>query len=306
MKYFIGVDGGGTKTAFTVAGADSLPLAAVTRGGCSYQALGADEAVAVVREGVAALLARAGIGAGDCAGCCVGMPCYGENAAMDGRMRLALQAALAPVPVWVVNDVEVGWAGALACREGIHLVAGTGSIAFGRRQDGRTARCGGWNEFFGDEGSCYWVGRRAMGLFSKEADGRAARGPLYEIVRKELALTEDLEFIETVLRDWACRRERVAAFQKLACRAAQEGDGAAAELFASAARELALMAAALQERLAFPPGATAVSYSGGLFKAGELVLAPLRREIAYLGGVLQKPCRSAHEGAVLLAIQHFS
>ncbi len=305
MEYFIGVDGGGTKTACTVAATDSVPRAAVRRTGCSYQALGVSGAVAVVREGVAALLASAGIAAKDCAGCCIGMPCYGENAAMDRQVCQALQAALAPIPVYVVNDVEVGWAGSLACRDGIHLVAGTGSIAFGRGQDGRTARCGGWNEFFGDEGSCYWVGRQAMGLFSKEADGRIPRGPLYRIVRQELGLAEDFEFVEQILHSWAGRREQVAAFQKLACRAAEEGDGAAASLFESAAQELALMVKALQRELAFPPGATEVSYAGGLFKAGELVLEPLRREIERLGGVLQKPRRSAAEGAVLLAIQHF-
>lgn len=305
MKYFIGVDGGGTKTAFAVAAKDSMPRTAVTRTGCSYQALGVSGAVEVVREGTAALLASAGLAARDCAGCCIGMPYYGENAEMDRQVRQALQAALAPIPVYVVNDVEVGWAGALACRDGIHLVAGTGSIAFGRGQDGKTARCGGWNEFFGDEGSCYWVGRQAMGLFSKEADGRAGRGPLYQIVRRELGLTEDFEFVEKVLRDWAGRREQVAAFQKLACRAAEDGDSAAAALFESAARELALLVCALQKKLTFSPGAAAVSYSGGLFKAGELVLTPLKKEIERLGGKLQKPRRSATEGAVLLAIQHF-
>lgn len=305
MEYFIGVDGGGTKTAFALAAKDSVTRAVVTRTGCSYQALGVCGAVEVVREGIAALLASAGVAVEDCAGCCIGMPYYGENAAMDRQVREALQAALAPVPVHVVNDVEVGWAGSLACRDGIHLVAGTGSIAFGCGQDGRTARCGGWNEFFGDEGSCYWVGRQAMSLFSKEADGRVPRGPLYGIVRQELGLTEDFEFAEQVLRGWAGRREQVAAFQKLACQAAEEGDSAAAALFENAAQELALMVKALQQALAFSPGATAVSYSGGLFKAGELVLAPLRKEIARLGGTLQKPRRSATEGAVLLAIKQF-
>ena len=79
------------------------------------------------------------------------MPCYGENPANDREIVRLLTDALTPVPVYVVNDGEVGWAGSLACGEGIHIVSGTGSIAFGRGCDKEFARCGGWVEFFGDE-----------------------------------------------------------------------------------------------------------------------------------------------------------
>lgn len=224
---------------------------------------------------------------------------------MDRVIAAGLSRQLAPIPVLLVNDVEVGWAGSLECGEGIHIVAGTGSIAFGRGKAGQSARCGGWNEFYGDEGSCYWVGRQAMSLFSKQADGRAPRAALYHIVRRELGLINDFYFTDVIQEQWAPQRAKVAAFQKFACQAAEEGDRAAAALFQDAARELGLLAKAIREQLTFTADRAHVSCSGGLFKAGDLILKPFRHEIEALGCNLKKPCRTATEGALLLAIHHF-
>ena len=303
-KWFIGVDGGGTKTAAAVSLPDGKPVAETVRKGCSYQMLGVDGAVAVIINGVRSCLDAAGITLHDCAGCCLGVPCYGESAENDAALESALRQALDPVPVHIVNDVEVGWAGALACRPGIHIVAGTGSIAFGKGLDQKAARCGGWNEFFGDEGSCYWVGREAMSLFTKQADGRIPRGPLYDIVKRELSLTGDMAFIDIVVNKLAPYRDKVAAFQLYACQAAELGDPAAVSLYERAAQELALLAGALRKELTLPETAP-VSYSGGLFRAGELILKPLAEEIGRYGCVLREPVKTALEGALLLAIEQF-
>lgn len=303
-KWFIGVDGGGTKTAAAVSLPDGKPVAETVRKGCSYQMLGVDGAVAVIINGVRSCLDAAGITLHDCAGCCLGVPCYGESAENDAAMESVLRQVLAPVPVHIVNDVEVGWAGALACRPGIHIVAGTGSIAFGKGLDQKAARCGGWNEFFGDEGSCYWVGREAMSLFTKQADGRIPRGPLYDIVKRELSLTGDMAFIDIVVNKLAPYRDKVAAFQLYACQAAELGDPAAVSLYERAAQELALLAGALRKELTLPETAP-VSYSGGLFRAGELILKPLAEEIGRYGCVLREPVKTALEGALLLAIEQF-
>lgn len=305
MKWFAGVDGGGSKTDFAVSAADGIPVSQLRRGGSSYQALGVEEAAAFVAAGIRDCLADVGARPEDCAGCCVGMPCFGENAEQDRAVTSLLCGALSPAPVYLVNDVEVGWAGSLQCRPGIHIVSGTGSIAFGRGYGGETARCGGWTEFFGDEGSCYWIGREGMSLFTKEADGRAARGALYEQVRQAFDLEEDSRFIDAVLHEIAPYRDQVALFQQHVLRAAQSGDAAALALYEAAARELSAMAAALMKRLTLSRGGTPVSYSGGLFQAGELILRPLGQQISALGGVLQEPLGSPLEGALRLAIEHF-
>ena len=180
-----------------------------------------------------------------------------RNPANDREIVRLLTDALTPVPVYVVNDGEVGWAGSLACGEGIHIVSGTGSIAFGRGCDKEFARCGGWVEFFGDEGSCYWIGRQGMSLFSKEADGRLPRGPLYELVHGEFGLTEDYQFIDRIVREFAPYREKVAGFQRYVLQAARAGDTAAAALYETAALELALMIRTLKQNFVSPPSPSA-------------------------------------------------
>lgn len=304
-KWYVGVDGGGTKTAIAVSKADSVPVQTIIYPTCSYQSIGIAQSVALIQKGILECLATVDAKLEDCAGCCIGMPCYGENSENDCIIVAELKKALAPAPVYVVNDGEVGWAGSLACEEGIHVVSGTGSIAFGRGKDQEFARCGGWVEFFGDEGSCYWIGREAMGLFSKEADGRIPRGALYALVSKELELKEDYQFIDRVMADMAPHRERVADFQRYALKAAQAGDGAVIALYEKAAEELALMIEALKNKLRFSAEPIPVSYSGGLFHAGELVLKPLRDKVSMLRCELQTPKHSAIEGALMLAAEHF-
>ena len=171
-KWYVGVDGGGTKTAIMAATKTDGETGAELTAGCSYQMLGVDGATKMIADGVKSSLQKVGAQITDCAGVCIGLPCYGEDARQDEAMRDSLRKALAPAPLHIVNDVEVGWAGALECQPGIHIVAGTGSIAFAKDESGHAARSGGWNEFFGDEGSCYWIGKEAMSLPKKQMEER--------------------------------------------------------------------------------------------------------------------------------------
>ena len=87
--------------------------------------------------------------------------------------------------------------GILGLSSGINLVAGTGSIAYGRNDAGEEARAGGWDERFSDEGSCYWLGMKSLELFfSKESDGRAEKGALLEIFRNRFELKCDFDIID--------------------------------------------------------------------------------------------------------------
>ena len=276
-KWYIGVDGGGTKTAAAISLEDGTPCWTTKRSGCSYQAVGIEAAALTIAESVMECLASVGTQLDECAMCCLGIPCYGENSEGDAAMAAELERLLAPAPLYIVNDVEAGWAGALGCGPGIHIVAGTGAIAFGKNVKGETSRCGGWDEFFGDEGSAYWIGREA--------------------------LPEDMDFIKLVRGQIAPHRDQVASFQKIALEAARAGDETVIHLYERAAHELALMAGALKRKLRLPCPVN-VSYSGGVFHADDFILKPLAEELADCGGILQAPVKSPLEGALALAIQH--
>ena len=117
MKYYIGVDGGSTKTIFAVSDEKGKLYREVTRTGCSYQSIGVDSSVRFLNKEIRELLSSLEIDIEECAACCIGMPCFGENEGMDQVIADTLKRLLAPIPVYLVNDVEVGWAGAQECRE---------------------------------------------------------------------------------------------------------------------------------------------------------------------------------------------
>jgi len=164
--------------------------------------------------------------------------------------------------------------------DGINIVAGTGSIAYGE-YSGRGARAGGWGELFSDEGSAYWLAREGLRLFSRMSDGRAARGALYEGVRRHFALADDLELCAAIYGKSVAQRSQLAQLAKLVADAARAGDQAAQALFAQEVTELAEMVDAVRTQLHVPPGlALPVSYSGGLFQLRDLLLAPLAAALA--------------------------
>jgi N-acetylglucosamine kinase-like BadF-type ATPase len=177
-----------------------------------------------------------------------------------------------------------GWAGALAGADGINIVSGTGSIAYGEFA-GRRARAGGWGELFSDEGSGYWLAREGLRLFARMSDGRAPRGTLYEHVRRHFALASDLDLCAAIYGREIAQRSQFAQLSRLVTAAAADGDGAALGLLERAVQELADIVDAVRLQLQIPPEASVpVSSSGGMFQAGnglrEALSTELRRRFA--------------------------
>jgi N-acetylglucosamine kinase-like BadF-type ATPase len=175
------------------------------------------------------------------------------------------------------------WAGALACQDGINIVAGTGSIAYGEFAGGQ-ARAGGWGELFSDEGSAYWIAREGLTLFSRMSDGRAAKGALYELLRAHYGIIFDLDICAAIYGSNPAARSQIAQLATLVAEAARAGDAQARELFASGVSELVAIVDATRAQLAVPPGvALPVSYTGGMFKLTDLVLEPFNSALRASG-----------------------
>ena len=302
MRYYIGVDGGGTKTAIALSGEDCRDITYTTTGSASWREYGTHTVVKNIKQVIDSQLSnsRSAI-----AGIAIGLPFLGEN--VDGEQELleAFRAAFSDVPQFITNDVEVGWAGSLGLAPGINVVAGTGAIAFGKDEAGNSARCGGWSEFFGDEGSCYWMGSQVMRLFSKQSDGRLRKDALYETVRGEFGFTDDIDFIELMHGKYIPQRDKVASLQILAKKAAGAGAPSVLALYTEAANELGLLVRAIRNKLNFTNQPFNVSYTGGLFKSEDLIIPKFSKKIQQLGGRLITPKYRPEEGALLMAFSMF-
>ena len=300
---FLGVDGGGTKTAFLILSPEGAVLARHEGGSSYHPEVGIDGVREVLKEGVREVLAEAGLQPSAIRHAFFGLPALGEDPAIDPILAGAPGAALAGGQYSCGNDMVGGWAGALACEDGIVVTAGTGSIAYGEYK-GRGARAGGWGEIFSDEGSAYWIGREGLGLFSKMSDGRAPAGPLLDLVRARFKLSRDIDLCGLINTPGGAARSAIAQLSQTVATAAQAGDEGAKSIFTRAGAELAQLAGAVRRALDAPSGEElALSHVGGVFRTGALVLEPFTAALQAGGHLyrLQAPLLTPVVGAALYA-----
>ena len=300
MKYYIGIDGGGSKTIFAIAKEDGNILGTVKAGSAFYKQIGEEGVLELLRKGIKEVCDFAEGDSTEIASICFGMPAWGESPVNDKIMEEKILSAFPEWNIHIVNDCEVGWAGSLLVQPGINIVAGTGSIAFGKNERGQTARCGGWSEWFSDEGSGYWLGMKCVQLFSRQSDGRDERGPLYDIVKQELNLSVDEEIIDLFETEYLHKRDKIASLQKLLLRAANEGDKCAIAAYEDAAKELFAIINGVKKKI-FADTNCMVSYSGGIFNVGNLIKKPLIKLLQDSGMELTEGKAEPYVGAMLLA-----
>jgi N-acetylglucosamine kinase-like BadF-type ATPase len=300
---FLGVDGGGTKTAFVLLDRPGRVLATATGGSTYYPEVGLAAVREVLASGIREVLASAGVAAHDIEHAFFGIPAFGEDTAADAELVRAPEPLLPRERYTCGNDMVCSWAGALACADGISVIAGTGSIAYGEYHGGQ-ARAGGWGEVFGDEGSAYWIAREGLAAFSRMSDGRLPAGPLQAAIRSHFNMASDLDVAGRINGQSSTERSSIAQLARLVADAARAGDATARGIYTRAGAELAAIAVAVAARLAVPTHeALPVSYSGGVFAAGPLVLEPLAAALATSGRGfrLQPPLLPPVLGAAIYA-----
>ncbi len=277
---FLGVDGGGTKTEFCLIDAQGTVVVALTTDGCSYLAVGFDGLARVLEHGVREVCGNARIAVDAIDYAFFGLPSYGESTGDLPKLDAAPSCVLPRARYRCDNDMVCGWAGSLGASDGINVIAGTGSMTYGEYA-GRKARCGGWGELFGDEGSAYWIAIQGLSGFARMSDGRLPKGALYEHFRERLQLQGDLDLADVVLSQWRGDRAKIASLSRVVMDAADAGDACAQAIVGRAADELALLFAATCRSLEVPVAEPIpVSYSGGMFDSGPRFLGEFKRAMA--------------------------
>jgi glucosamine kinase len=263
----LGIDGGGTATRAVVLDDRGDELGR----GQAGPALTDGNGGTIEIDALAAAAERAAEQAGltlPVAALCAGLAGVGHEAE-----RAAVEAALAGRGIAstcrVVTDAEAALYDAFTDGPGILLIAGTGSIAWGRAEDGREARAGGWGALIGDEGSGYDIGLRGLRAAVRAADGRGAETELLARLTANLGIAgpEDL-----VIWTASAAKSEIAGLAALVCDLARAGDAVAATIVDAAVASLTSHVAALVARLApwnAPPG---LALGGGLLSPG----GPLR------------------------------
>ena len=265
--HVVAVDAGGTKARFNLYTAQGELRAQAVLPTAHPAQVGLDGMARRLSEGVAEVLAQGGVEP-DGAVCSFGLAGYGPG--RERPIEQALDEAFPNVSKVVLSDAEIARLGALGGRDGILLIAGTGSIAVGKIS-GAYRRAGGWGRAFGDEGSGYWIGRRGLEVASKQADGRRPRTSLLKAVCLELGVEEPCGLVAAV-QSATDERRLIASIVPVLGDLAAQGDPDALEIFGAAGRELAQLVNALVDGCMPVP----CSWAGGVFERGAVIMEPLR------------------------------
>lgn len=290
--YYVGVDGGGTKTLFVLYNESGVELKRHLEGTCHFAQVGYDGLKKVIASGIETILTgikdeKVIIG--------LGLAGYGRESSVRKNIEENLSEVLTGCEWYVTSDSEIALIGALNLQPGILVIAGTGSIAMAHLGE-KMFRAGGWGYMIGDEGSAYWIAKKVLEAFSKQSDGRMEKTKLYDLIKEDLHLENDADVISFVLAH--SKREEIAAFALYGYEAAKCQDKVALEIYEQASVEIALMINTLAKQ--FPTQQVLASYAGGVFKAKELMLPMIQ---SYLNEkvCLVDPIYPSEYGAYLYA-----
>jgi N-acetylglucosamine kinase-like BadF-type ATPase len=200
----------------------------------------------------------------------------------------------------VTHDAFVALVGATAGEPGVVAIAGTGSMAFGRNHEGKTARAGGWGYVFGDEGGGFDLVRQALRAALRHEEGWGQKTQLYDALVSSAGATSANDLLHRLYTD-EYPRERVAAFSKLVDRIARDGDGVAREILLTGAQQLATIASAVRAQIFDANAPCRISYRGGVFRS-EIVLGRYRMLMELTeGNNVMEPVHGAAAGALIEA-----
>lgn len=268
MRLFLGVDGGQSGTTALI-GDETGRILGMGRGGpCNHAA--ADEGRARLERAVTESLAAASAPAGlDPARVQFEAACFGMSGGPDDKREI-IQALLHTSRLIVTSDAEIALSGAIEAGQGIIVIAGTGSIALGRRLAGQTVRAGGWGYIFGDEGSAFDIARQAARAALRMEEGWGPSTDLRQALLEATASGNSNEMLHRFYSpDWS--RNRVAKLAPLVDEAAGAGDAIALEILNRSAQELALLAGSVRAQLWDAEEPVTVAYLGGVFRSARLL-----------------------------------
>jgi N-acetylglucosamine kinase len=296
-RFVMGLDGGGTKTACLVADEHLRSFGHGLGGPTNLNFVSAEVACQSVLQAATGALDTCPVRPARLAAIC---------AVMAGADLLEPLARLIPLGEIIhAGESAPVRAANFSSSAGVVVIAGTGSMASGQNSKGERASAGGWGSTLGDEGSAYDIAMHAVIAAIRAQDGRGQPTALAQVVREHFNISSLGELVNIFYHRGVARHELSRLFPKVAM-AARQGDQVARDLLRCAGKELGICAAAAIRRLNMQSEAVEVVASGGVIKAGHLIMRPLRAAVrraapqAKVYATRLEPVA----GALLMALEH--
>lgn len=303
MKYLIGIDGGGTKTKCVITDFHLNPLFETTGGPSNFLMQGTDKVAETIFGLIIKCVNNLQIQFSDIAAIVLGTTGGGRRSDAEDLEKafthLAAHKKIALNIFRVESDARIALEGAFSGKPGSILIAGTGSIMFGKDKAGNIHRVGGFGRFIGDEGSGFKLGQKGLSAVAKEYDGRAGKTLITDLLREKFNIDSPENLITAIYRN----NFDIASVAPLVIDAAEKKDKAAQQIIESETDELILhidsMKKKLNEKKMF------VAFIGSLITNDNFYSFRFREKIMqkFDDVIIKEPENPPEIGAVLMAKQ---
>jgi len=264
VSIFLGIDGGGSQTS-CVLGDEISELGSGRGAGSNVIRVGEAQARKSIATAIHQACAKAQVNPLQIRRTCIGVAGGARPETTDIVRRILLE--LVSGEIEVVGDMVIAMEAASGSAPGVIVIAGTGSIAYGRNAAGLTARAGGWGFAISDEGSGHWIGRAAVAAAMRTFDEGQNSGLLESIMKACGANTRE----QMIVVSNASPQPDFAALFPAVLSAAAAGDPKAHDILAQAGVELATLGKIVISRLFADAEPAPVAMSGGVFRNSDLV-----------------------------------
>jgi N-acetylglucosamine kinase len=249
VKYFIGMDGGGTKTKCVLTDINLNPIYETIGGPSNFLVIGVEKVSDTILNLINDCTSSQNISSGDIEAIVLGTTGGGRR--NDAELlekhifEDAKQKSISINKFRVDSDARIALEGAFSGKAGSILIAGTGSIMFGKDEAGEIHRVGGFGRYIGDEGSGYRIGRIGLNAVARYFDGRSKSTKIADLLEQEFSISNSEQLITEVYRN----NFNIAAVAPLVFDAAESGDKIAQRILEDEANELMLHINAMKLKL---------------------------------------------------------
>ena len=266
MSFFMGIDGGGSNLRVAIVDSEMETITIVRRGSANPNVIGRDQSAHLIQDAMQEALQAV---ENDVVGVGVGIAGASAVYASDW-LHEVIRAVLPDTTIAAASDIEIALVGAHGRREGILLLAGTGSVILGINAEGQMHQAGGWGYLLGDEGSGYWIGLQALKGLAKIFDGQfPSHTSLQQRIIGELQLDRPTDLIRWVYGQKPSPVAEIAKFARMVLEEAEARDDYALGIIQNAATDLAHMVRTVIRVLNFTD--PQIAFAGGLLETPNIL-----------------------------------
>lgn len=277
MGYFIGINGGGTKTDYIVTDSVLNTIFSSSAPACNLKKAGIDVSLTLLDDIISKILANAKIKSKDISGICAGFAGAGRSSDAENLKikfhELLIKKYQLNIPVVITTDIAITLEGAFNGEEGAVLISGTGSIIYAKDKKDIFYRAGGFGRIIGDEGSGYSIGRKGLAAAAKYFDSRGKENRLIKFLKEDFNVGTSEELIKKVYEE----NLEPSEFAPSVIKGAEENDETCRKIIEEETEELLLHIKAVKN---YFKDKIKLSFSGGVIAADNYFSRLLKEKIA--------------------------